>query len=107
MDIYKNKRVRFQKDFAFDEFLTIRDALGEVDIEELEGIVAVLSNKGKLYELNLTAAIFWELIGDGSNIDGLSKNLADIFELGVDDLKNDLNELSMKLESLDLINVSN
>lgn len=105
MKITKMNRVRYQRDLVFDNFERIADALNSEDVPKFEDTVAILSKKGKLFELNITSAIFWESIDFCSSLDGLSKIVAECFEIEKSQIYDDMLHLTEELSKWGLVHV--
>jgi|LakMenE01Jun11ns_1017448.scaffolds.fasta_scaffold9942435_5 hypothetical protein len=107
MKITKASKIKYQRDLAFDNFEKILDAINSANVPEFGDIVAVLSKRGKLFELNITSAIFWESIDVCSSLDGLSNIIADCFEVEKSQIYDDMLHLTQELSKWGLINIEN
>ncbi len=105
MHISRAQKIRFQPSIVFDSFDSIIDALDEIDSSEIVDVAAVLSKKGKLFELNITSAVYWELIENGLSIEDLSMNISEIFDVELAEATKDVKELTGELLKLELIDV--
>ena len=107
MIISRNKKVRFQYDISIANFNSLNDAISEKGdkIHEIFPI-AVLSNFGELYELNLVAALYWESIENSASFDDIVKAIGKFFEIDVNLLVSDLKDLTDDLQNEGLVNVA-
>lgn len=98
-------KVKYQKSLAFQSFKRILDSIEEMDFSETEDVVAVISKKGVLFELNVTSAIFWELLDEYSNLNEISQKMSSIFEAPQDVILDDISVLVTELLEQGLVNV--
>ena len=105
MIITKMPKIKYQKSLVFNSFNRILDSIEEIDFSEIEEVVAVISKKGVLFELNVTSAVFWELLDEYSNLDKISQTMSCIFEASQDVILEDISILARELLEQGLVHV--
>ncbi|GGC17839.1 PqqD family protein [Cellulomonas carbonis] len=66
--------VLFQRALSLRDAGTLKDCLSRDDLRlEASDSVALLSDRGELYELNLLAALTWEMVTEGCSVDEIAE----------------------------------
>jgi hypothetical protein len=95
-----------QKDYRIDSNQTILDFINSDDVDLIDPFetVILLSFDGKIFEMNLSASLIWELIKSGSTANHINEILKEIF---VDEHSyfDDIKDFIMKLQGLGFLKV--
>ena len=105
MKISKIKRVRYQRDIELDSYSDLISGVQEKKFDIANDVIAILSKKGKLLELNFTSAFLWENLTDQTNLEELTELFTEFFEVSKGEARQDIIEAVRHLEKLEFVDV--
>lgn len=109
MPAYKHRPgILVQRDMAMIEFASVAAALEDPNFESPgpEDTVMLVSNRGQMFDLNLTGALIWEAIDGQKTEDALVDVLAGNFEIDAAVARRDLRSLVEELQRRGLIEIA-
>lgn len=107
MKLSRNPKIRYQLNIGLSSFSCVREAISHFS-NDVEGIhpIAVLSHMGVLYELNLSAALFWEIIEVPKEINEITLEMLKYFNVSEAELNGDISRLANDLQDAGVIYAS-
>jgi hypothetical protein len=98
MRIKRAPAIRFQRDIALASFASVQEAIIASSPALDLPVVAILGKHGVLYELNVTAAVLWELLAQESTLEELVVKIGNVFEADPSEIESDLHSVLAELE---------
>lgn len=105
MGNYQSKPgILLQRDIAFLDFQSIRDALSSSELlADPTETVMILSDAGQMYELNLVGAFIWEMLDGSHSIEEIADSVSEAFDVPGDIANSDTIALVTELKQFDLV----
>ncbi|HUB58850.1 MAG TPA: PqqD family protein [Candidatus Micrarchaeia archaeon] len=74
---------------------------------EIEGDIVIISPEdSRVHELNETAGLFWKYVDGRRDLDGIATSLAEMYDVPMDTIRADIEELVADLSAKNLLLVS-
>ena len=107
MKFSRNPKIRYQLNIDVSSFSSVKEAILHLpdDVANIYPL-AVLSHMGVLYELNISSALFWEVIEVPKSIQEIALEMIDFFDVPEAELKSDISHLADDLQSAGIIYAS-
>ena len=105
-DVYQPRPdILIQRDMSIVAYDNIPAALNdpEFQLSSPNDTIMLLSNQGKLLELNLVCGFVWDMMDELRSINDLVDNVIEIFNIDTETVRRDLVQLFTELTDLGLV----